>query len=242
VDEMMRFLDEHLKGIEPEVEDDTVAVQDILGRYRAEASWPPSDSHLFETALNTGTYEDNGSGSGFRPGAAQGLWTVSQPLPHDVWLAGEPVITAGVEGPPNANLAANVYDIGDDGTVTMISRGVSLLRGTGRRTASFTLYGQDWPIPAGHRIGVLISGANTDVFTHVATRSDITVRSAKIGLPFLTYDRTEFLDGESTPRLESFLGQASSAPMSDANITAAERAFNLPAPLATRDTAQQAGA
>lgn len=239
LEQVMRFLDEHLKGIEPQVEDPTVEVQDILGRYRAEDAWPPADSHLWETELNPGTYTDNGSGDGLTPSEGQGIWTVSQPLPHEVWLAGEPVITAGVEAVPNANFAANVYDIGPDGSARMISRGVSVLRGTGRRTVSYTMYGQDWPIPAGHRIGVLISPADTDEFTHVATRTTVTVLSAKIGLPFLTYDRTAFLADASTPRLEQYMGAAQTT-VSPAKIASSEKAFNLPPPLATREAQQAA--
>lgn len=231
IDEVMRFLDEHLKGIEPLVEDPTIEVQDILGRYRAEEEWPPDDSHLYETSLNTGAYMDTGSGNGLRPTESQGLWSVSQPLPHDVWLAGEPVITVGVDAVPNANLAANVYAVDPDGAMTMISRGVSLLRGSGRRTASFTLFGQDWPIPAGHRIGVLVSSANSDIWTHVATRTTVTVRSAKIGLPFLTYDRTEFLPSDgSTSALERWVGLGG-ASLSEAKIASSEKPFNLPGPL-----------
>jgi predicted acyl esterase len=239
LEQVMRFLDEHLKGIEPQVEDPTVEVQDILGRYRAEDAWPPADAHLWETELNTGTYADNGSGNGLQPTEGQGIWTISPPLPHEVWLAGEPVITAGVEALPNANFAANVYDIEPDGSARMISRGVSVLRGTGRRTVSYTMYGQDWPIPAGHRIGVLISPADTNEFTHVPTRTTVTVLSAKIGLPFLTYDRTEFLADASTPRLEQYMS-AGQTTLSPAKIASSEKAFNLPAPLATRTESQQA--
>jgi predicted acyl esterase len=232
IEQLMRFFDEHLKGIKPAVEDPTVAVQDILGRYRAEDAWPPHDSIQYETSLNTGTYTDNGSGNGLRPSESQGIWSLSQPLPHDVWLSGQPMITAGVEGVPGASFAANVYDVTPDGELTMISRGVSVLRGTGRRSVSYPMYGQDWPIPAGHRIAVLISGADTSEFTYPATtRQTVTVYSAKISLPFLKFDRTEFLDGEPTPRLEQYLGQGGSS-LSEAKITSSERAFELPAPLA----------
>lgn len=231
IDEVMTFLDEHLKGIEPTVEDPPVEVQDILGRYRAEAEWPPADSHLYETSLKTGTYTDSGSGDGLSPAVNQGIWTVSPPLQHDVWLSGEPVITAGVEAVPNANLAANVYDVNEQGELTRISGGVSLLRGTGIRSVSYSMYGQDWPIPAGHRIAVLISPADTDEFIHAATRTTVTIRSAKIGLPFLTYDRTQFLPSDgSTPRREGYLG-VSKTTLPEATITAAETPFNLPGPL-----------
>jgi predicted acyl esterase len=231
ITEVMSFLDEHLKGIQPQVDYPTIAVQDILGRYRAEEDWPPVDSIMYETSLNIGSYTDNGSGSGLRPTEGQGIWSVSQPLPHDVWLSGEPEISVQVNTlAPNANMAANVYDIGPDGRVLMISRGVNLLRGIGARGFTFSLYGHDFPIPAGHRIGVLIGSGNTDVFTHVPTQQSVSVLSASVRLPFLTYDRTMFLDGGSTPRLERYLGAARNT-LSAAKIASSQRTFNIPGPL-----------
>jgi hypothetical protein len=231
ITEVMSFLDEHLKGIQPQVDYPTIAVQDILGRYRAEEEWPPVDSLMYETSLNIGSYTDNGNGSGLRPTEAQGIWSVSQPLPHDVWLAGEPVISVEVNTLlPNANMAANVYDVGPDGRVLMISRGVNLLRGIGTRGFTFSLYGHDFPIPAGHRIGVLIGSGNTDVFTHVPTEQSVSLLSASVRLPFLTYDRTTFLDGGSTPRLESYLA-ATRSTLSAAKIASSLRTFTIPGPL-----------
>jgi predicted acyl esterase len=231
ITEVMSFLDEHLKGIQPQVDYPTIAVQDILGRYRAEEDWPPVDSIMHETSLNIGSYTDSGSGSGLRPTETQGIWSVSQPLPHDVWLSGEPVITAEVNTLlPNANMAANVYDIGPDGKILMISRGVNLLRGMGTRVFTFSLYGHDFPIAAGHRIGVLIGSGNTDVFTHVPTNQSVSVLSASVRLPFLTYNRTSFLDGGSTPRLERYLA-ATRNTLSAAKIASSERTFNIPGPL-----------
>jgi predicted acyl esterase len=233
IEEVMRFLDLHLKGIEPLVEDPAVEVQDNLGRWRAEESWPAPDMQTYETSLRDGTYTDSGSGRGDRPTEGQGIWSISESLPHDVWFSGEPEVSLTVDGPPNANLAANVYDIAPDGRVTMISRGVQLLRGTGEREVSLRLYGQDWLIGAGHRLGVLISSANTDQFRHVATDADVTVSDATISLPFLTYERTEFLEGTSTPRLESFLG-SSTATLTGSFIDGAQTMFTLPPALSAR--------
>jgi predicted acyl esterase len=230
MDQIMTFLDEHLKGIEAPQDETPVEVQDILGRWREEAEWPPSDSINFTTELNTGTYTDNGSGSGLSPNDNQGIWTVSEPLTHDVWLSGEPVITAGVDASPNANLAANVYEITPEGEAQMISRGVSAIPGTGTRSVSFTMYGQDWPIAAGNRIGVLISDADTGEFEYYAAQGTVTVRSAKISLPFLTHDRTEFIPSDqTTPRLENFLNTGGS--VSEGKVASSEKAFNLPGPL-----------
>ncbi len=234
IDEIMRFLDFHLKGVEPSVADPVVEVQDNFGRWRGESSWPPEDMTMYATELRPGTYTDGGSGRGDRPAAAQGIWSISQALPHTVWFSGEPTLDVTVEAVPNANLAVNVYDIAPDGRLTMLSRSVQLLNGSGVRDFKLTLYGQDWVIEAGHRIGVLVSSANTDQFRHIATRQPVTVRSAAISLPFLAFDRTEFLEGGSTPRLESFLAN-STATLSAEFIEGAETPFNLPPPLTSPD-------
>lgn len=224
--EVMRFLDEHLKGIEPDVEDAPVAVQDNLGRYRGEASWPPADVQPLTTGLRVGTYTDDGRGTDT---STEGLWSISAPLAHDVWLAGEPTVAASVAGVPRANLVANLYDIAPDGTATVVSRGTRLVRdGTG--DVVFELYGQDWLVRAGHRIGVRITDANRDWWLHVGTQAPVTVSTATVTLPFLTYQRAEFLDGGSTPRLEQHL-RAETVRLSDELIAGAQTDFAVPGPL-----------
>lgn len=230
VDEVMRFLDHHLKSIEPPVDDPAIAVQDILGRYRAETVWPPADARLFETALRVGAYADTGGSVPTRPRADRGLWTISQPLPHDVWLSGEPVVTVATTSTPNTNLGVNLYDIDQSGTARMISRGVALQRGIGTRSVTFTMYGQDWPIEAGHRIGVSLSSGNPDEFLHIATQQPVTIASAKIALPFLRMDRTAFLDGVPTPRLDSYRNVWGWLDIE--RLADAETSFALPPPLA----------
>ena len=227
--EVMRFLDLHLKGIQPDVQDPKIVVEDESGKFRAEDAWPPKDSDLYTTELNTGTYTDDGSGSASAPAAGDGIWTVSPPLDHAVWFAGEPVITAGVDGLPNANFAAAVYDVSTTGKALLISRGVSLLRGVGQRTVTFTMFGQDWKIPAGHRLAVLVSDTDTQMFTPVPTQGDVTVRWANIKLPFLAHDRTTTIDGAATARLKQFQGTAFAFPA--AVLPAAQRDFTLPGPL-----------
>ena len=45
-DEVMRFYDQHLKGVQPSVADPNVAVQTNDGKWRGEDSWPPADARL----------------------------------------------------------------------------------------------------------------------------------------------------------------------------------------------------
>ena len=237
VKEMMRFLDHYVKGVPlkkaPVNKDPNIEVQDSLGRYRSEKSWPPADSKIRWSKLRPGAYQDDGTNSGSGTGGGNGLWTFSQPLSHDAWLAGEPILKVKADAVPHSNLVANVYDVDARGKAMLISRGASLLRGAGAQDARFDLYGQDWPIKKGHRIGVLVSSSNRDWWQHIPTRQTVTISSAEIGLPFLTYARTRFLDGGSTPRLEDHMGTEYVTVTKD-TIGANEGKFDLPGRLKRR--------
>lgn len=237
VKEMMDFFDHYVKGVPlkkaPTHKYPNVEVQDNFGRYRGEKSWPPSDASMYWNKLSTGTYADTGMNYGSGPNGGDGIWTFSQPLPHDVWMTGEPKLEVEVTAVPRANLVGNVYDVDPKGKATLISREAYLLRGAGAQKATFELYGEDWVLRKGHRIGVLVSSSNQEWWEHVPTLADVTVDSAKIGLPFLKYDRNKFLSGGSTPRLEDHKGSAI-VTVTKNTISSADRKFVLPKRLAKR--------
>lgn len=229
VEEVMRFIDHHTKGVRVRP-DPRVVVQDNIGRYRAERSWPPSDSRTLWSRLNVGTYPDDGANQGTGPNGGKGLWSLSQRLPHDVWLAGEPRLDVSVDAPvPRTNVVGNVYDVDADGDATLISRGTSLVRDAGLHETSFELYGQDWLLRKGHRIGVLVSGANSEWWAHFPTRTTVSVRAARIGLPFLSDRRTKFGEGRASERLKEHL--ASDFVVDRPTMKKQSRAFRLPPPL-----------
>jgi predicted acyl esterase len=232
VEEMMRFFDRHLKGSRAR-RDPNIAVQDALGRYRPEKNWPPVDASMQWNDLHPGTYEDDGSNRGTGTAGGQGIWTISQPLPYTVWLAGEPVVKATVQAAPRSNLVANLYAVAPNGRSTLVSRGAHLIRGAGSQEVEFELYGQDWPLKAGHRLGVLLSGANAEWWTHVPTGTPVTVESARIGLPTLKYERKRFLDGERTTRLKSHM-ESAFVEISKEEISEARKRFDLPPRLRPR--------
>ena len=229
--EMMRFFDRYVKGAKVPDVDPTVEVQDALGRYRAEPSWPPPDAELWWSRLNVGAYVDDGLGSSIS--TTDGLWSISEPLDYDVWLSGEPVLKVKVDAVSRANLVANVYDISAKGEARLISRGAHLIRGALEQDVKLELYGQDWPLQAGHRIAVRISDANTDWWLHVPSRTEVEVIEARIGLPFLTYQRSRFIEGLKTPRLKDHLKRHNDG-LDTERIEDAERRFELPPPLKTR--------
>jgi hypothetical protein len=80
---------------------------------------------------------------------------------------------------------------------------------------------------------VLISGANAEWWVHAPTNSNVTVEKARIGLPFLKYKRTRFLDGRATTRLADHMANAF-VPVTKDTISGADKKLNLPPRLARR--------
>lgn len=241
-DEVMRFYDRYLKDQTPTVADPPHAVQTNDGKWRSEAQWPAADMRTYKTPLTGGTYLDHAqstssasnspSGQPADPTVTSGVWTVSKPLPHDVHLSGSPTASIDVTtSKPNANLVADVYDLGPDGTGPLITRQGHLVRNTGDSTVPLTLWGADWKLPAGHRIGVRVTDNNQDWWQMAAPSGQtVTVRGGSIELPFLHYRRTETVQGDPGVQLPNYLSQQiASAPPSA--VTSAAN-FNLPLPLA----------
>ena len=232
ISEVMRFLDFHVKGDRsvraPLDRDPVIEVQDNLGRYRAEASWPPADSRMWRSSLNAGRYEDDGSSDAFDN--PQGVWTFSQPLRHDAWLAGEPSVSLVIDAMPRSNVVADLYDVSPSGDATLITRGTMLVRGVGPQDISFELYGQDWLVRKGHRLGVLLTGSNSDWWLHVPTNTTVSIDEASIDLPWLSRHRDQFLPSSKTPTLNSYLNWATPN-FNKAQIRKAQRRFDFPPPL-----------
>ncbi len=235
---MMRFLDHPVGPSAKEawpLSRRRVEIQDNLGRYRTEEAWPPADTTTVWNDLNTGTYADDNRNRAVGTAAqtGRGVWSISQPLTHTAWLAGEPVLKVVVEAPaPRTNLVGLLYDIRSEGTADLITRGAYVLLDQGEQLATFDLYAQDWVLQPGHRIGVLLTGSDTSWWTHVPTFTTVEVKSASAGLPFLTLDRKHFLAAGSTPRLQRFRGET--MPVSEETVAANEREFRLPPPLRPR--------
>jgi len=212
--EVMRFYDQYLKGVEPKVKDPTLVIQTNDGTWRAEEQWPPADSKKLTVPLSDGAYVDDAGNMGTNDGLAAnaspgiGIWTISPPLPHEVHLGGVPRIKLDVEtSMPNANLAAAVYEIDEENSATLVHRQGRLIPEGG--TYEFDLYGNDWTVPAGHRLGVLVSTAHAEWWLLAApTFQDVAVANASVDLPFLKYRRDEHIHGKRAVRLENYLANA----------------------------------
>jgi hypothetical protein len=215
--EVLRWLDEHVRGVPDLTLDDApVWVQDDRGRYRAEAAWPPADGLRHSWPLLPGEYVDIPGNHGERCGPQNidagnepcdlpvptgvGTWTITPPLPHDVHLSGVPSVTAELAIPsPDATLVALLYDVAPDGKARLISRGARLLGLDS--TVELDLYPQDWVITEGHRLGILLSGSDDTWFDPGHTGRPVLVTEGAWSAPFLRVLRTDLQQGVVLDRL-----------------------------------------
>ncbi len=203
LDESFRFMDEHLLGIAPTVIDPTVTVQSggIDGLWRSEEQWPPADAAVWEMPLNTGNYVDETEANSGGPATGNGIWSTTPELPHDVHLAGEPVLhVQAATQAPGATLVVRLYDLDPSGKGLLATRSAYALPGPGEASADVLLYPNDWVFQEGHRIGVHIAAAEDGWYTPGATNQTVTISNATMDLPLLSFVRgvdTE-LDGEAS--------------------------------------------
>jgi predicted acyl esterase len=229
-DEVMRFYDQYLRGEAPSVVDPPVAVETSDGSWRSEAQWPPADASSLATALKPGSYTDDAQNNGTGDGAGQGIWTFSPPLAHDAHLAGIPKVTVNASITlPDANLVADVYDVDPGGRATLIGRGTYLLAGSG--AVSFDLYGDDWMLPAGHRVGVLLTSSNSEWWLHRPTLQPVTVASASIALPWRSCAGGAAIEGGPSIKLDDYKASAPFTVDAATIAAATDPAFALPGAL-----------
>jgi predicted acyl esterase len=199
IDEAMRFLDEHVKGIEAHAADPAVTIEEgsfAGSRWRAEEAWPPADAAAWTMPIRPGSYPDAPGNTGEGSNAGQGHWTLTQPLPHAVHLAGEPVIAVALTAAaPEVNLIAHLYDVSPEGKARLVNRGGATLKTAGAQSASYALYPSDWQFAPGHRIAIHLSGADDDWFTPGATQTTVPVAGGTIELPVLRHLRDSYLEG-----------------------------------------------
>lgn len=231
-DEVMRFYDLYLRGIQPTVADPNFAVQTNDGTWRAESEWPPSDVKRYTSDLVGGTYLDDASGAktGTGASATKGVWTFSPPLTDAAHLSGSGRVSLDVSSDiPHANLAVDVYDLAPvtgGWSGPLITRQAHMIYTNG--PVDLDLWSADWKIPAGHRIGVRITDTNTDWWGDaIQTMGNVTVHQGTVTLPFLSNQRTTTLPGTPGIQLSSYLGQKVTVPAA----LVKDSAFTLPPPL-----------
>ncbi|HVE98600.1 MAG TPA: CocE/NonD family hydrolase [Mycobacteriales bacterium] len=193
--EAMNWFDHYLRG-KPLKKAPPVEIQDGDGVWRDEKSWPPSDSVMRRMRLLPGSWADEPGNNANTPDG--GTWSVSQPAPYDVRLAGLMRFNGqvSVQTPAGGNLVALVYDVNADGESRLMSRGAIAVSGD-EDVVSFDLWPQDWLLRKGHRIAVQLSADDSQMYLPTHRRgSTVTLESGELLLPILRKVRTRTLAGE----------------------------------------------
>ena len=200
LEESMRFLDKHVRGVDRALADPAVTIQEGNGdgRWRAEEQWPPADAQEWQLPLRGGEYTNGPGNAGDGPDAGNGLWTLTKPLPHAVHLAGEPSVAAKViSSVPDTNVVAHLYDVDAKGKARLVNRGATATRGSDFGSVRFSLYPQDWVFQPGHRIGVVLSGSDDAWYTPGTSNTpvDVVEGKAAMTLPLLRHRRDDSIEG-----------------------------------------------
>ena len=239
-DEVMRFYDEHLKGVAPSQPHPAFAVEDSTGAWRAQPTWPVVRRST-EVRLQAGSYVDD---KGRTPTAAPATPSPdagSYDMEHAPALP--PQASERAQGPkPRTTDDGNAYytwsrplvsDVRVTGTprVSLATSGTGnvLVRlwdvapdGTavmfdeqmslvrGGRVA-FDLKSTDWTLKRGHQLVVGIGTNTTRSWSDTASNQTIRVSSASLGLDTQSPRTDVPTQGDRSPYLDSYLAAYTTA-------------------------------
>jgi putative CocE/NonD family hydrolase len=239
-DEVTRFYDQYLRDIDPSVTGPAYDIEDSLGHWRAQPTWPVTTTS-YEARLSAGRYVDDGdaSTSAEKAGAADrgrwdmeraprieplspaeknaakrsdddGFWTWSTPASRTLRLTATPRITLNAS--TSGNVMVRLWDVAPDGMATMFDENVALLDGPGR--ISFDLKSTDWTFERGHRLGVRIGTIGSNGWWDVPSGHTITVSGARLALDVLDPRFDVPTQGDRSPYLDQYLA-ANTTTLSD---------------------------
>ncbi|MBB5784523.1 CocE/NonD family hydrolase [Nonomuraea jabiensis] len=229
-DEVMRFYDQYLRGITPSVTDPAYAVEDSLGKWRAQPTWPVATTS-YDARLSAGRYLDDGGGpaaaaradggqwdmehaprieplSGTEKSAAKrgdtaatSFWTWSTPAPQKVRMTATPRIRLNASA--TGNVMVRLWDLAPDGTGTMFDENVALLERRG--PIAFDLKSTDWTFERGHRLGVQIGTIDSGRWLDVPSGNTIKVSDARLTLDVQAPRFDVPTQGDRSPYLDQYL-------------------------------------
>ncbi|HWL98286.1 MAG TPA: CocE/NonD family hydrolase [Nocardioidaceae bacterium] len=232
-DEVMRFYDQHVRGVDPAVSDPAYALEDSLGNWRAQRTWPMTGISV-AARLRSGRYVDNGGAlAADAPAAtadrddwdlerAPGLEPLSRAekmvarrgdaAPSSFWSWSAPTPRSlRITGTPritldastSGNVMVRLWDVARDGTATMFDENVALLEDRGR--ISFDLKSTDWTFARGDRLGVQIGTIDSGRWWDVPSGHTIRVSGARLRLDVQDPRFDVPTQGDRSPYLDRYL-------------------------------------
>ncbi|NGO46933.1 CocE/NonD family hydrolase [Streptomyces ureilyticus] len=202
--ETLSFFDEHLKGIDPKTQYPNYAVQDSLGYWRAEKSWPTANRSA-NLRLGNGSYVDSGAGSqptspeeeAGRDAGSFFVW--SEPLETATRVTGTPRVTMTAKG--EGNVMVKLYDVDEDGNAVAFDERVSRLD---RDRLDIGLKSTDWTLRAGHRLAAEIGSVQTGDWLDTPSKQKIRITDARLHLPMDNPADDIATGGDRAPWLDTF--------------------------------------
>ncbi|MEU5563560.1 CocE/NonD family hydrolase [Micromonospora musae] len=241
-DEVMRFYDQYLRGTRPSVTDPAYAIEDSLGHWRAQKTWPVIGTS-YDARLSTGRYLDNGGAAAATAESRavdQGRWDMERAPRMEVlsraeksaaargdasassfWTWSTPAsqalrITATpkitLRASTSGNVMVRLWDVAPDGTATMFDENVALIERGGR--ISFDLKSTDWTIKRGHQLGVQIGTIDSNRWRDVPSGHTIKVSDARLNLDVQNPRYDAPTHGDRSPYLDTYLA-ANTTTLSD---------------------------
>ncbi|MGP3749830.1 CocE/NonD family hydrolase [Streptomyces sp. IBSNAI001] len=202
--ETLSFYDEHLKGIAPKVRFPNFVVQDNLGDWRAEKSWPTANLSA-NLHLGNGSYVDSGAGSQPAPpegevGRAAGSFFVwSGPLETATRVTGTPRVSMTARG--EGNVMVKLYDVDADGNAVAFDERVSRLD---QDQLDIELKSTDWTLRAGHRLAVEIGSVRSGDWLDTPSKHKIRINNTRLQLPLGDPAEDTATGGDQAPWIDIF--------------------------------------
>ncbi|MEV5694329.1 CocE/NonD family hydrolase [Micromonospora globbae] len=232
-DEVMRFYDQHLRGIRPAVTDPAFSVEDSLGNWRAQRTWPVVNDS-YRARLSPGRYVDDGGQTQrtaqpmttsqadgwdieYAPEAGSLPTARTEALSADApgnsyWTFSTPAATqVRLTGTPEitlktrgqGNVWVRLWDVAPDGTATMFNENVAVLDASG--STSFALKATDWTFARGHRLGVQIGTIMSRGWRPVPSGQTVTVTDARLALEVQDPRSDRPTQGDRSPYLDRYV-------------------------------------
>ncbi|APU16866.1 CocE/NonD family hydrolase [Actinoalloteichus fjordicus] len=197
-EETISFYDQYLKDVEPSVEYPNFAVQDSNGTWRAQDSWPVTDSAA-TLPIGGGSYLDDGAEAGPTDENTFVQW--SEPLEQDTRITGTPRISLAAGG--YGDLMVKLYDVAPDGNAVMFDEQVSRVK---PGAMGFDLKSTDWTMAAGHSLAVEI-GTIQPGGDWLKTPAHETIQVDDVELELALDDPADDngVPGERAPYLDTYL-------------------------------------
>ncbi|MFI6928474.1 CocE/NonD family hydrolase [Nonomuraea spiralis] len=234
-DEVMRFYDQYLRGTRPSTADPAYAVEDSLGQWRAQPSWPVVTTS-YDVRLAAGAYLDDGGGPAAATSAPSGRWDMEHAPPPEPLSATERNAARQSVAGARGSAANSYWTWSTPAAEKLRLTGTPAIRLTastpgnvmvrlwdlapdGRATMfdenvalleragtiAFDLKSADWTFDRGHRLGVQIGTIVSGGWLDVPSGNTIRVSGARLSLDLLGAGADVPTQGDRSPYLDRYL-------------------------------------